>query len=153
MQYKISKKRKAGFTLLEIMLVVVIIGILAGTIAIRVVPRIAFAKQKRAEADIATLSNSLEEYYMHAGEYPTTEQGLRALIEKPTIPPIPKVWRGPYIRKLKNDPWGEPYRYKCPGDHNPDSFDLWSAGKDRQDGTSDDITNWSTEEEKESTQE
>jgi general secretion pathway protein G len=134
-----------GFTLMEIMLVVVIIGILAAAVMPKLVRQIPFVQKNRANSDIVTLSGQLDTYYMQNNDYPTTEQGLRALITKPTSSPTPKNWNGPYIKKIPMDPWGREYKYKCPGDHNPDEYDLWSAGKDGQDNTDDDINNWSEE--------
>ncbi len=132
-----------GFTLMEIMLVVVIIGILAASVMPKLVKQIPFVQKKRTNSDIITLSGQLDTYYMQNNDYPSTEQGLRALIQKPTSSPIPKNWNGPYIKKVPLDPWSREYKYKCPGDHNPDEYDLWSTGKDGQDGTEDDIDNWS----------
>jgi len=139
---KILGLNSAGFTLMEIMLVVVIIGILATAVLPRLVKQIPYVKIKRAHSDIVTLENILETYYMQNGDYPTTDQGLKALIEKPTNPPIPKNWNGPYIKKTPMDPWDHEYKYKCPGEHNPDDYDVWSVGKDGQDSTDDDVTNW-----------
>ena len=131
-----------GFTLMEIMLVVVIIGILAAAVLPRLAKQVPFVQKKRATSDITTLENIMETYYMQNGDYPTTDQGIKALKEKPSSPPTPKNWNGPYVKTIPVDPWGHEYKYKCPGEHNPDDYDLWSVGKDGQDGTDDDITNW-----------
>lgn len=138
-----NRLNSRGFTLMEIMLVVVIIGILAASVMPKLVRQIPFVQNKRTNSDIITLSGQLDTYYMQNNDYPSTEQGLRALIQKPTSSPIPKNWNGPYIKKVPLDPWSREYKYKCPGDHNPDEYDLWSTGKDGQDGTEDDIDNWS----------
>ncbi len=138
-----NRLNSRGFTLMEIMLVVVIIGILAASVMPKLVRQIPFVQNKRTNSDIITLSGQLDTYYMQNNDYPSTEQGLRALIQKPTSSPIPKNWNGPYIKKVPMDPWSREYKYKCPGDHNPDEYDLWSTGKDGQDGTEDDIDNWS----------
>ncbi len=138
-----NRLNSRGFTLMEIMLVVVIIGILAASVMPKLVKQIPFVQKKRTNSDIITLSGQLDTYYMQNNDYPSTEQGLRALIQKPTSSPIPKNWNGPYIKKVPLDPWSREYKYKCPGDHNPDEYDLWSTGKDGQDGTEDDIDNWS----------
>ena len=130
-----------GFTLMEIMLVVVIIGILAAAVVPKLVKQLPFVQNKTAKSDLATLESALDRYYIQNSDYPTTDQGLKALVQKPSSPPVPKNWVGPYIKKYK-DPWGNDYKYKCPGEHNPDEYDLWSVGKDGQDGTDDDVTNW-----------
>ncbi|MCX7919687.1 MAG: type II secretion system major pseudopilin GspG [bacterium] len=139
-----------GFTLMEIMLVVVIIAILAGFIIPNAVKQLPGVKIDRTKADIVNISNVIDLYYMHNGNYPTTDQGLQALIEKPTSAPIPKDWRGPYLKKkqVPVDPWGNEYKYKCPGDHNPEEYDIWSMGPDGQDGSEDDIGNWEKPEKK-----
>jgi general secretion pathway protein G len=130
-----------GFTLMEILLVVVIIGILAAAVLPQLTKQLPFVQKKRAEQDIATISSALDRYYMQNNDYPTTDQGLKALIEKPSSAPIPKNWVGPYVKKQPMDPWQNEYKYKCPGDHNPDEYDLWSTGKLPTDD-SDDICNW-----------
>lgn len=135
-------KKNNGFTLMEIMLVVVIIGILATAVLPRLARQIPYVQNKIAASDITTLENLLETYFMQNGDYPTTEQGLRALVEKPSSPPIPRNWNGPYVRKIPVDPWGNEYKYSFPGEHNRDEFDLLSIGRDQQQGTDDDITNW-----------
>ena len=131
-----------GFTLMEIMLVVVIIAILAGFIIPNAVKQIPGVKRDRSKADIVNLSTVIDMYYMHNGNYPTTDQGLQALIEKPSSTPVPKDWRGPYLKKQPIDPWGNEYKYKCPGDHNPEEYDVWTMGGDGQDGSDDDMGNW-----------
>ncbi len=134
---------RAGFTLIEILLVVVIITILASL----VVPRFAGQSQKArigaAKAQISNFGVALDLYELHNGRYPTTEQGLEALRTEPTSDPAPEDWQGPYLKKdIPLDPWGHPYVYICPGEHNPDTYDLYSRGPDGQDGGGDDITNW-----------
>ena len=138
-----SKSLKcSGFTLMEIMIVVVIIGILAAAVVPHLISQIPTAQIKTAKADLVTIENTLDRYYLQNNDYPTTEQGLKALVEKPKTSPEPKNWTEPYLKKFPKDPWGHEYKYKSPGEHNPNSIDLWSAGKDGQDGTEDDITNW-----------
>jgi general secretion pathway protein G len=140
-----------GFTLIELMVVVVILGILAGLIIPRIMGRPEEAKQLKAKMQIEQLEQSLKLYYLDNGEYPTTEQGLTALVEKPTIEPIPKRWReGGYLEKGKvpRDPWRNPYVYIAPGSHSPD-FDLESYGADGEDGGEGkyaDVENWDLEE-------
>jgi len=140
--FNLARFNKKGFTLMEIMLVVVIIGILAAAVMPQLMKQLPYVQKKRAVSDLATLGNVLDTYYMQNNDYPSTDQGLKALLEKPTTNPIPKNWNGPYLKKVPKDPWDREYKYKCPGEHNPDEYDLWSAGKDGQDGTDDDINNW-----------
>ena len=133
-----------GFTLIEIMVVVVIMGILAALIVPKLMGRTDDARIIAAKQDIATLMQALKLYKLDNQRYPTTEQGLQALIEKPTSGPAANGWKtGGYLDKLPNDPWGKPYVYRQPGEHG--DYDLLSYGKDGQAGGSDeaaDITNW-----------
>jgi len=138
-----NKKNTKGFTLIELMVVVIILGILAAIVLPKFTGRTEQARIKAAESQIQVFSTALEAYELDNGRYPTTEQGLQALVKKPTIPPIPNNWRGPYLqKKIPKDPWGNPYIYKCPGTHNPSSYDLYSYGPDGKEGGGDDITNW-----------
>jgi general secretion pathway protein G len=141
------KKNNNGFTLIEIMLVVIIIGILSGIILPRLTGKTNEARIAAARADInGTLSTSLDLYELDTGKYPTTEQGLGALIEKPTTSSEPMNWKGPYLKKkeILKDPWGKEYLYESPGKNNKD-YDLASAGPDGSIGTDDDIANWAKE--------
>lgn len=132
---------KKGFTLVEIMLVVIIIGALAAMIVPRLSGRSEQAKASVAEADIqAHLSTALKLYELDNGMFPTTAQGLLALKERPTASPQPKKWNGPYIEREPVDPWGNPYVYVSPGTHRSD-YDLSSKGKDVS-SEQDDIGNW-----------
>ncbi|MCS7253901.1 MAG: type II secretion system major pseudopilin GspG [Armatimonadota bacterium] len=140
-------RRRFGFTLIELMVVMVILVLLAGGVSVMVVGRIEEAKRARAKMDIQALEAALDMYYAHNGRYPATEQGLRALIAKPTTEPIPRNWQGPYLKhgRLPKDPWGNDYQYIFPGKHNPDSFDLYSFGRDGKEGgvgLDADIGNW-----------
>ena len=111
-------RNKQGFTLIEIMLVVIIIGILAAMAIPNLAGRGEEARNKAAKADIeANLSTALDLYELDNGKYPTTAQGLSSLIEQPTVSPVPKDWNGPYIKKKKVpvDPWGREYVYVSPG--------------------------------------
>ena len=130
-----------GFTLVEILLVVVIIGALAAMVVPRLTGRSEQAKATAAKADIdAHLATALKLYELDNGNFPTTSQGLEALLVKPTSSPTPPNWNGPYIERKPIDPWGHSYEYRSPGDHRPD-YDLFSQGKDTKTET-DDITNW-----------
>lgn len=136
-------KRINGFTLIELMLVVVIIGVLASMVMPKLVGKSEQARQAVAQADIeANIASALELYEIDNGSFPGSEQGLSALRSKPSADPSPKNWNGPYIKKEAKDPWGNSYVYKSPGEHNSDSYDLSSKGKDGTEGTEDDITNW-----------
>jgi general secretion pathway protein G len=128
---------QSGFTLVELMIVIVIIGILAGVVLLNVGPMSIKARRARAAQDIANMSSAIDIYQADNGFYPTSQQGLQALLSKPNTPPVPKNWQGPYLRNLKKapaDPWGSEYVYKSPGEHNPDSFDLYSLGPDGRPG-------------------
>jgi len=132
--------KNKGFTLIELMMVVIIIGILAAMVVPRFVGSASKARIKVAMADITSISTGLDMYEMEIGAFPTTEQGLKALMEKPS--PAPQNWSGPYLKKEPLDPWQRPYRYACPPANNQQDYDLWSSGLDGRDGTEDDITNW-----------
>lgn len=131
----------AGFTLIELLLVLVILGVLAALVVPRFTGRAEQAKNTAAKADIANISTALNAFEVDCGRFPTSEQGLAALMQ---APPGVKGWQRPYLERLLNDPWGNPYVYRCPGQHNVDSFDLYSYGSDGQDGGGDDIDNWSS---------
>jgi general secretion pathway protein G len=135
-------RARAGFTLIELMLVVVIIGALAAMVVPRLAGRSEEARRGIAEADIkGNVSLALRLYEVDNGRYPSTEQGLTALQTKPNGAPTPKNWKGPYLEQEPTDPWGQPYQYKYPGSHPPFDYDLSSLGPD---GTTsdDDISNW-----------
>ena len=137
----INKIGRLGFTLVEIMLVVIIIGALAAMIIPRLSGRGEQAKMKVAKSDIqANLATALRLYELDNGMFPTTAQGLAALRTKPTSHPTPQNWNGPYVERDASDPWGNPYVYVSPGEHRSD-YDLSSKGKDES-SDKDDITNW-----------
>lgn len=139
----------AGFTLVEILLVVVIISILATLVVPRFVGRSKEAQQAAAKVQIVNFGTALDMFELDTGNYPTTEQGIEALIKEPTLPPVPQPgqWKGPYLKgSVRKDPWGNPYVYASPGVHNPDFYDLASYGPDGQEGGGDDIANWDEDE-------
>ena len=125
-----------GFTLLELMVVIIILGVLAGLVLPRFMGRTEEAKRTKAKLQIENLEAALKLYKLDNGNYPGTEQGLEALVQKPTMGVIPKNWReGGYLEKgqVPLDPWGRPYAYLCPGVKNKD-FDLKSLGADGEEG-------------------
>lgn len=122
-----------GFTLIELMVVVVILGILASIIVPNVISRPDDAKKVKAKQDIMVLENALEMYKLDNGFYPSTDQGLQALVSRPSSSPNPKSWReGGYIKSLKKDPWQNDYVYLNPGLHS--AIDIFSYGADGQPG-------------------
>ncbi|MFQ5637213.1 MAG: type II secretion system major pseudopilin GspG [bacterium] len=138
-----------GLTLIEVMLVVIILGVLVALVVPQFAGRTEQARRAAAQADInANIAMAMEMYFLDNGVYPTTEQGMAALLRIPDAPPIPLSWMGPYLKKTTTlkDPWSQPYSYSSPGEHNPESYDLYSTGPDRQKGGGDDITNWESDE-------
>jgi general secretion pathway protein G len=134
-------RRNGGFTLLELLVVMVIIGLLAGFVAPRYFAQVGKSQVKVARAQIDALDKALDQFRLDVGRYPTTEEGLQVLVAAPSNEP---AWAGPYLKKgVPADPWGRPYVYTQPGSHS--DFDLMSYGKDgRPGGTGEDadITNW-----------
>lgn len=119
-----------GFTLLELLVVIVIIGLLAGLVAPRYFDQLGKSNSKIARAQIDSLEKALDQYRLDVGHYPTTEQGMASLMTKPNDE---ERWQGPYLKKaLPPDPWGRPYLYKMPGEHG--EYDLFSYGSDGQAG-------------------
>ena len=143
-----SERRKEAFTLLEIMAVVVIMGLLMGIVGTAVFGRINEARVTTTRAQIEQLEAALTFYQMDNGRFPTTEQGLSALVQAPTIAPEPRRYNpSGYLKKkqLPMDGWGNPYQYEMPGTNNLDGFDIWSLGADGQPGGSAldaDLGNW-----------
>ncbi len=137
-------RRRSAFTLVEVLVVVVIIGLLAGLVVPRIVGRGEEAKRTATQVQIRQLGQALDLFKLDNGFYPTTDQGLEALLTRPTLPPEPRNYReGGYMQKLPVDPWGSPYVYRSPGDH--DEFDLFSYGPDGEEGgegANADITSW-----------
>ncbi|PJB64769.1 MAG: type II secretion system protein GspG [Armatimonadetes bacterium CG_4_9_14_3_um_filter_58_7] len=140
------RSRIGGLTLIELLAVMVILVLLAGIVTTSVVKRVEEGRRAKAITDIASLESALEQYHIQAGGYPTTQQGLEALRTKPTSSPVPDQWNGPYITKqIPQDPWGSAYIYVCPGQRNEDGFDIYSLGRDGQEGGEGrdaDVTNW-----------
>ena len=130
-----------AFTLLEIMLVVAIIALLLGAGFHYMGNTIGIADDARLQADISTFSDKLKVYEAMNGFLPTTEQGLQALVTMPDGDPKPTKWYQ-LMEKLPKDPWQSDYIYEQPGKHNPDSYDIYSPGKDRIPNTADDVGNW-----------
>ena len=139
--------RQAGFTLIEIMVVIVIIGILASVVVPRVMDNPDKARTAKAKHDIQALESALDIYRLDNFTYPTTDQGLEALVTKPGGSPEPKNWKnGGYIKKLRKDPWGNDYLYLHPGQHG--EMDIYSLGADGApggDGVFADIGSWDIE--------
>lgn len=138
MRYKMG----TGFTLIELMLVIIIMGVLAAMVVPRMAGRSEQARIARVEADIiSNIPLSLDLYELDNGTYPSTEQGLKALLMKPTGIPEPVNWNGPYLKRKPVDPWGSPYQYRYPAAHEGVDYDLYSLGPDKIE-SDDDITNW-----------
>ena len=135
-------RRSVGFTLIEMMVVLVIIGVLAALIVPNVLDRTDDARATAARTDVHNVMQALKLYKLDNLRFPTAEQGLQALIAKPTTPPVPANWR-PYLEKLPNDPWGRPYQYLNPGVQG--EVDVMSFGADGQsggEGKNADIGSW-----------
>lgn len=137
----ILKNKINGFTLLELLVVMVIIGLLAGYVGPKYFEQIGKSETKTAKAQIDSLGKALDQYRIDTGHYPSTEQGLDALNIKPNNE---NKWSGPYLKKnVPNDPWDKPYLYVSPGEHG--DYDLYSLGKDGQQGgtkESEDVVSW-----------
>ena len=139
--------KQAGFTLIEVIVVLVILGILASIVVPNVISRTDQAQIVKAKQDIRALESALQLYRVDNFRYPTTDQGLQALVERPSIPPLAKNWqKGGYIKTLPQDPWSNSYQYLSPGQHG--DFDLYTLGADGRPGGSDenqDIGSWTLE--------
>jgi general secretion pathway protein G len=141
------RARSAGFTLIEIMAVVVIMGMLMATLAVGINSQIKKAQLTNAKNQILRIEQALEFYQLDNARFPNADQGLQALVTRPTAPPEPRSYNpAGYIKaEALVDPWDQPFQYRIPGDHNPQSFDIWSLGPDGVE-SGDDIANWSTTE-------
>lgn len=140
---RVRQSRTHGFTLIEIMVVVVILAVLAVTIIPQFVGTTADAKISAAKSHVAELESALERFYVHMDRYPTSDEGLKVLVAPPAGDD--KKWRGPYVKQVRPDPWGNPYQYRRPGVRHATGFDLWSRGAEGADGgegPNADIGNW-----------
>jgi general secretion pathway protein G len=139
----LNKKQRAGFTLVEIMVVVVILGILAATVIPQFISTTQDAKVGAAKADIKILESAIERFAINMDRFPTTDEGLAVLADPPSTDD--KKWRGPYVKEIRPDPWKNAYQYRYPGTHGRNRFDIWSYGADGAEGGENeaaDIGNW-----------
>ncbi|BAU56581.1 general secretion pathway protein G [Halorhodospira halochloris] len=137
-----SRRSHSGFTLIEIMVVVVILGILAGIVVPRIMDRPDSARVEAAKQDIRSIESALNLYRLDNNHYPSTDQGLEALVEEPTGSPEPRNWQG-YLDRVPTDPWGNEYQYLNPGEHG--DIDIYSLGADGEpggEGVDAEIGNW-----------
>jgi general secretion pathway protein G len=135
-------RRAPGFTLIEVLVVVAILGILAALVVPRIMDRPDDAKRVAARSDVGSLVQTLKMYRLDNNTYPSTDQGLQALVQRPTTNPVPPNWK-PYLDRLPKDPWGSDYQYLNPGTHG--DIDVFSLGADRArggEGNNADIGNW-----------
>lgn len=139
MKRNAKRARRTAFTLLEVLMVIVILGVLAALIVPNFVGTQRGAEIDATAAQIKGLDNDIERFRLNCQRYPET---LEELITKPDDEALAEKWRGPYLKSAAKDAWGTELGYRHPGQYNEQSYDLWSYGPDRQDGTDDDITNW-----------
>lgn len=138
---KTSLSTHKGFSLIEVMVVLLIIGIMASMVAPQILGNQEEAQRKKAAVDIQQLESAMEMYKLRNNSFPTTEQGLEALVSAPTIEPIPRNYPDEgFIKRLPADPWGNPYQLLSPGEMG--TFDIFTNGPDQEPGTEDDIGNW-----------
>ncbi|CAI3810336.1 Type II secretion system protein G [Pseudomonas sp. MM221] len=146
MSFRASRRAQRGFTLIEIMVVVVILGVLGALVLPNVMSRPDHAKLTAARTDIQSINTALEIYRLDNGRYPSTAQGLEALVKRPTLAPLPRQWNAQgYLKALPIDPWGMVYQYASPGTRSNQGHDLYSLGADNQpggEGLDADIGNW-----------
>ena len=145
-----TERRRPGFTLIELLVVIAIIAVLAGVVAPEILRNAGDAKAQAARSQVESFALALDAYRLDNDEYPTTEQGLAALRTLPVVGgragEPPRNWRGPYLRRVvPDDPWGKPYVYAAPGRANPQSYDLYTLGRDAKvggEGEDADVTSW-----------
>ncbi len=138
-----SRRRRSGFTLIEVMLVLVILVILAGMAVTAIGPMRRRAQINAAKTQVGLVATALDNFDLLTGNYPATDQGLDALIDPPANLPNADPLDWPMLKKRVGlDPWDNPYQYESPGKNNPASYDIWSFGPDEVNGTDDDIGNW-----------
>jgi general secretion pathway protein G len=137
---KKRSRRQAGFTLVEMILVLGIIAVLLGTAIFKMVGAVGGAKVQRVDGDISSITSALRMYEINNRYLPTTQQGLMALVKKPESEPVPRRWTQQF-KEIPTDPWNKPYVYVYPGKHNPTGFDLYSLGEDGVEG-GEDYGNW-----------
>lgn len=141
-----SSVRRAGLTLIEVLVVIVVLGVLATLVAPNVFRHVGASREATAHTQIEMLGAALDAYRLDNGVYPTTAQGLEALRREPLSEPRPRNWRGPYLRgEVPPDPWGRAYRYRSPGEENAWGYDLFSYGSDGEEGgegEAGDILSW-----------
>lgn len=146
MPLRFSRRTQGGFTLIEIMVVVVILGVLGALVLPNLMSRPDHAKLTAARTDLQSISTALEIYRLDNGRYPTTAQGLEALVKRPGLAPVPRLWNPQgYLKRMPNDPWGSPYQYASPGNRSNLGYDLYSFGADGQaggEGLDAEIGNW-----------
>ena len=141
-----SPRGRDGFSLIEIMVVVIILAILAATIVPQFGGLTQEARVNSAKSHIATLDSAIERFYLSMDRYPTSSEGLKVLVEEPAD--AKGRWRGPFVKEVPDDPWGNPYQYRAPGQHGVKTYDLWSFGSDGAEGGEEgaaDVTNWKQE--------
>ena len=138
------KRVRTKYTFIEIMVVVIIIAILAAVVMPKFAGRTEDARISSVQSQLSIFQTALSAYNLDTGVYPSTSQGLKALMVKPSTSPVPVNWKGSYLqgKKTPEDPWKNAYVYKCPGTHNPGSYDLSSNGPGGLSGGKDEITNW-----------
>lgn len=134
------RKNRNAFTLIELLLVLVILGVLALVVVPKFAGRSEEARKTAAQTDISMLEGQIDIFEQDCGRFPSNDEGITALVQQPANAP---KWKGPYIKRgVPKDPWGNPYVYRYPGTHNPNGYDLYSTGPDGREGN-DDIDNWS----------